>query len=221
MRTIVFFGAPGSGKGTLAARFSKHFDTKVVSTGDLLRKHVFEKTRIGTHVANILASGALVDDALVQEMLHDELASRQGQHLLLDGFPRTVSQARWLSTSLSDHARVTDAVVNLDVPERVILGRIEARWIHAPSGRTYNMQFNPPKVTGLDDVTGEKLSKRPDDDLDTFRARIENFKGTTFPVLQYYEGLGVLHTFQGETSDQLFPLVKHGVGRFFDKGLKA
>ncbi|KAJ3018510.1 UNVERIFIED_CONTAM: hypothetical protein HDU68_011130 [Siphonaria sp. JEL0065] len=165
MRTVVFFGAPGSGKGTLAKRFATSFNTVVLSSGDLLRKHVHQETSLGKHIKSILASGMLVQDHLVEEMMHGEIKSLHGNNILLDGFPRTVDQAQWLCSSLKSFSRDTDAVVNLDVPESVILKRIEDRWIHAPSGRTYNMSFNPPIVAGLDDVTGEPLSKRADDDL--------------------------------------------------------
>ncbi|KAJ3230581.1 hypothetical protein HDU81_004423 [Chytriomyces hyalinus] len=215
MRTLIFFGAPGSGKGTLSKRFSQHYKTSIVSTGDMLRKQVHEKTSLGKKVQETLSRGSLVADTLVQSILVEELASQQSRHLLLDGFPRTVTQAEWLCSALSKLGRAADAVVHLDVPEDVILKRIEDRWIHAPSGRTYNMSFNPPKVEGVDDVTGEALSKRADDDLDTIKARIEAFNETTTPILSYYRKKGLLKTVTGETSDQLFPQIQTSLKPLF------
>ncbi|KAJ3283447.1 hypothetical protein HDU79_009068 [Rhizoclosmatium sp. JEL0117] len=216
-RTLVFFGAPGSGKGTLAKRFSQHFDTYILSSGDLLRKHVHQETTIGKHVKSILASGSLVSDSIVQEILHSEFKQTKGKNLLLDGFPRTVSQAQWLCTALKDAGRGTDAVVNLAVPQEVILQRIEDRWIHAPSGRTYNLSFNPPKVAGRDDVTGEVLTKRADDDLETFKSRIQTFNQTTTPILEYYRNKGLLNSFVGKTSDELFPQIHSSLKPLFKK----
>ncbi|KAJ3111463.1 hypothetical protein HK100_002674 [Physocladia obscura] len=217
MRTVVFFGAPGSGKGTLASRTAKHHGLRVVSSGDALRNHVHRRTTVGVRVAEVLAAGRLVDDAIVADLMFSELhaASQDRASLLLDGFPRSLHQAEWLADTLPTVSRSLDAVVNLDVPERVILGRIENRWIHAPSGRTYNYSFNPPKTHGLDDITGERLTKRADDDIDTFKARIAKFNDTTTPILEYYHSKGILNSFKGETSDQLFPQIDHKLGHIF------
>ncbi|KAJ3074925.1 GTP:AMP phosphotransferase, mitochondrial [Podochytrium sp. JEL0797] len=217
MRTVVFFGAPGSGKGTLAKRFSNHFDTTVLSSGDLLRNHVHKQTSFGKHIQHILASGSLVQDSLVEEMMYTEMKHLHGKNILLDGFPRTVDQAQWLCSSLTTFQRDTDAVVNLNVPESVILKRIEDRWVHASSGRTYNLSFNPPKVAGRDDVTGEELTKRADDDVDTFKVRIDKFRETTDPILEYYGGKGRLNSFTGETSDELFPQIRASLDPLFKK----
>ena len=109
-----------------------------------------------------------------------------------------------------------DMVVHLDVPEEEILGRIKDRWIHAPSGRVYNSIYNPPKVAGIDDVTGEPLTKRPDDDLATLKKRIVKFKDTALPLLRYYDGKSILRTVHGRSTDEMYPVVSADVATLLE-----
>lgn len=135
-----------------------------LSSGDLLRWHITNKTPLGSQISGFIKQGNYVPDSIVSELILQEVQTRyEGRHWLLDGFPRTVCQAKELDKVLAEKGVALSMVVNLDVPERVILDRIENRWIHAPSGRVYNYAFNPPKVRGKDDVTGEDLVKRDDD----------------------------------------------------------
>jgi adenylate kinase len=124
---------------------------------------------------------------------------------LLDGFPRTLPQAKALRGDLELAGTSLNMVVELKVPESVILERIENRWVHVPSGRIYNLQYNPPKTPGLDDVTGEKLTKRPDDNREVFQKRLDLYNETVEPLKEFYKKLGILHTVEGETSDIIFP----------------
>ncbi|EGA75212.1 Adk2p [Saccharomyces cerevisiae AWRI796] len=124
---------------------------------------------------------------------------------LLDGFPRTTAQASALDELLKQHDASLNLVVELDVPESTILERIENRYVHVPSGRVYNLQYNPPKVPGLDDITGEPLTKRLDDTAEVFKKRLEEYKKTNEPLKDYYKKSGIFGTVSGETSDIIFP----------------
>jgi len=119
---------------------------------------------------------------------------------ILDGFPRNVSQARQIDGFIP-----INWVVHISTPTEVILDRISNRWMHAPSGRVYNTTFNPPKVPGIDDITGEPLTRREDDDPEVWKARLSNFEKTSLPLLEHYERKGVLWTVKGNTSDEISP----------------
>jgi adenylate kinase len=140
---------------------------ETVSSGDLLRENIRKGTDVGQQAAEIMKAGGLVPDEVMINLLTNELRNRgwlnNRSSWILDGFPRTQSQAPPLDQVLEQHDAELNLVVELDVPEDVILDRIENRWVHGPSGRVYNLTFNPPKVPGYDDVTGEPLMKRPDD----------------------------------------------------------
>ncbi|KAI8853324.1 adenylate kinase-domain-containing protein, partial [Chytridium lagenaria] len=196
----------GSGKGTISKSLVKRFPVLgYLSSGDIFRNHVNNGTELGKKVKMTLANGGFVDDDLTSELITYEIGNEKGKHVLVDGYPRTVHQAEYLDYfSHKNNGRV-DMAMFLDVPEKVILGRIEDRWIHAPSGRTYNYSFNPPKRHGLDDETGEALSKRPDDDIDVFRRRLEVFREMTSPLLDYYSRDHKLTVFKGSSSGELFP----------------
>jgi len=192
MKNCVIMGAPGGGKGTISKRLVQDYGFVHISTGDLLRKHLLlgEKSSSSpSPVGEIMRRGGLVPDETVLQILRLELdrvavaAQRRGQQqaVLLDGYPRTVAQARELDRYLQIHA-----VVSLNIPHEVILERMSNRWIHAPSGRTYSYDYNPPKVTGMDDVTGEPLTQRDDDRPDVVRQRLLDYQAMTAPLLKYY-----------------------------------
>ncbi|KAF7323028.1 adenylate kinase [Mycena chlorophos] len=183
---LVMFGKPGAGKGTLAGRLKK-YDLTSLSTGDLLRQHISERTDIGRQAEEIVASGQLVPDALMLDIVTSSLAKFRNKHWILDGFPRTVHQGQMLDAQLKKQGTPLSLVVNIDVPDEIILGRISDRWIHMPSGRVYNLSYNPPKVAGFDDETGEPLTKRPDDNPEIFARRLKQFYASTSPLLEYYE----------------------------------
>lgn len=219
----LIMGCPGSGKGTQTGRILNHFKqnllscSNVVSSGDCLREHINHKTTVGKAVEEILARGELVPDTIVSPMMLDKVKGMLHKSWLLDGFPRTVKQAKKLDQLLETEGKPINFVIDLAVPHRVILKRIEDRWIHAPSGRVYNLSFNPPKTPGLDDLTGEQLSKRPDDNLIIFKKRLEKYTESTRPLIEYYKRKGVLYQFKGETSDIITPQIIQALSSFFTK----
>ncbi|KAJ3112214.1 hypothetical protein HDU96_004786 [Phlyctochytrium bullatum] len=163
----------------------------------------------------IVANGGLLDDDMTSRIITSEFGSDQDRHILLDGYPRTIPQAEYLDYHLRQSGKVEMAMY-LDVPQDVILSRIEDRWIHPASGRTYNYSFNPPKRHGLDDETGEPLAKRPDDDVNVFRKRLEVFKELTEPLLDYYSRQRKLQEFRGSSSDELFPKLEGVLQHYLD-----
>jgi len=181
------FGKPGAGKGTLSARLVEKYDILSLSTGDLLRQHIAERTDIGREAEDIVAQGGLLPDQFVLKVVTSKLDSRlQNKHWILDGFPRTLGQAQLLDGHLKNQNMPLTLVINLDVPDKIILGRISDRLVHLPSGRVYNTSYNPPKLDGRDDQTGEPLTKRPDDNHEIFARRLAEFYESTSPLLDYY-----------------------------------
>lgn len=199
----VIMGPPGSGKGTISEWIVRDFALKYLSCGELMRQNVRNKTQLGLEMAPYVEKGKLVPDEVVTKLiLHEVNNIYKNDHWLLDGFPRTVPQAEALyqDTALS-------CVLNLAVPEEEITKRIEGRWIHAASGRTYHTEFNPPKVPFKDDVTGEPLEQRADDKPATVRARLATYRAQTEPLLAYYDKKGLLHEFHGTKSKEIWPHV--------------
>ncbi|KAG7092518.1 hypothetical protein E1B28_008869 [Marasmius oreades] len=183
---MVIFGKPGAGKGTLSMRLVKKYDITTLSTGDLLRMHIQERTEVGRQAEAIVAQGGLVPDELMLQILTGKLDQLHSKHWILDGFPRTLPQGELLDAHLKKQGLPLTLVVNLDVPDDVILSRISDRWVHLPSGRVYNMSYNCPKIDGFDDETGEPLVKRPDDNPEVFARRLQKFYSTTSPLIAYY-----------------------------------
>lgn len=217
------FGKPGAGKGTLSARLVEKYDILSLSTGDLLRQHIAEKTEVGREAEEIVAQGGLLPDDMVLRVVTTHLDKLHNKHWILDGFPRTLRQGELLDNHLKNQNMPLSLVVNIDVPDSIILSRISDRWVHLPSGRVYNMSYNRPKVDGLDDKTGEPLSKRPDDNPETFARRLAKFYASTSPLLSYFDlaqdlsptGEPKLVTLTGSTSDEIWPkLDAHVRGAF-------
>uniref|UniRef100_A0A5F5PGT1 GTP:AMP phosphotransferase AK3, mitochondrial n=1 Tax=Equus caballus TaxID=9796 RepID=A0A5F5PGT1_HORSE len=177
----VIMGAPGSGKGTVSSRITQHFELKHLSSGDLLRDNMLRGTEIGVLAKTFIDQGKLIPDDVMTRLALHELKNLTQHSWLLDGFPRTLPQAEAL-----DKAYQIDTVINLNVPFEVIQHRLTARWIHPASGRVYNMEFNPPKTLGVDDVTGEPLVQREDDKPETVVKRLKAYEAQTKPVLDYY-----------------------------------
>jgi adenylate kinase len=200
----VILGAPGSGKGTIAKRIITDFEMKYVVSGDILRSEVKQKTEIGKQAEDYMKKGALVPDSIMQKMIIGAMQAMKNDVWLLDGFPRTLAQAEAL------HAADTapSVVVDLQVPFEVIIDRISKRWIHEPSGRVYNLDFNKPKVAGKDDLTGEPLTQRADDMPDTVLARLKAYEAQTRPVSEFYKQKGILHEFHGRESNAIWPHVR-------------
>uniref|UniRef100_A0A3Q1HNP4 GTP:AMP phosphotransferase AK3, mitochondrial n=1 Tax=Acanthochromis polyacanthus TaxID=80966 RepID=A0A3Q1HNP4_9TELE len=199
----VIMGPPGSGKGTVSARVIKSFGLKHLSSGDILRANINAKTELGLLMKSCIDQGQLVPDDVMSRLILNELRTIERRSWLLDGFPRTVSQAEAL-----DDAYTVDTVINLNVPFQTIRERLTSRWTHLPSGRVYNTDFNPPKVAGLDDETGEPLIQRDDDKPETVIRRLKSYETQTEPVLEYYRSKGVLESFTGTETNKIWPHVE-------------
>ncbi|ODQ78840.1 hypothetical protein BABINDRAFT_9075 [Babjeviella inositovora NRRL Y-12698] len=207
---LLLLGAPGSGKGTQTSKLLDKFShINPLSSGDLLRTQIAAQTPIGREASSYITNGTLVPDMTMINLLAGELDSRgwlsPNASWLLDGFPRTAAQAHGLDTQLAANACALNLVVELDVNEDVILERIENRWIHLPSGRIYNLQYNPPRQPFTDDLTGEPLSKRDDDNAEVFKKRLVAYNEQLLPLKEFYDKQGVLTKVSGDTSDIIFP----------------
>jgi len=191
-------GPPGGGKGTISKKLIKDFGFHHLSTGDMLRAHVREGSDLGKSAKQYMDSGGLVPDQLIIDMVLQETSKSKADHLLLDGFPRTVGQAAELGKQLK-----VDQALNLAVPTDEIVNRISGRWTHLASGRTYAYDYNPPKVAGKDDVTGEDLEQRDDDKAETVRNRLQSYDNQAAPLLEFYRALGVAAEFDGNDHPEL------------------
>lgn len=202
MFRALIIGAPAAGKGTISERIVKTFGLFHISSGDILRKNVGLQTELGNKVKSYMDSGELVPDQIITECILSELDT-SNKPWLLDGFPRTVSQAHilWKKHKL-------DAVINLIVPFEVIIERVKGRWIHPGSGRVYNIDFNPPKVPFKDDVTGEPLVQRSDDKPEAVQQRLDLYQKLTTPVIDFYKDKQIITDFKGNTSNEIWPHVK-------------
>mmetsp|Transcript_26988 Transcript_26988/g.84865 ORF Transcript_26988/g.84865 Transcript_26988/m.84865 type:complete len:239 (-) Transcript_26988:1415-2131(-) len=197
--TALVMGAPGGGKGTISKYLVRDFCFSHLSTGDLLREQVAQGTGLGKEAAKHMNAGGLVPDELMVDLVCTEVDQRKAELLLLDGFPRTVPQAEALGSQLE-----INTALNLDIPQEVIVERISQRRVHPASGRTYAYDFNPPRVKGLDDETGEPLVQRDDDKPETVRARLETYAANTAPLIEYYDAAGVLASFSGTESKVIY-----------------
>ena len=176
-------GAPGAGKGTQATFICKKYAIPQISTGDMLRAAVKAGTPLGIEAQKIMASGGLVGDALIINLVKERIAQPDcAQGFLFDGFPRTIPQAEAMKTA---GVRI-DYVLEIDVAFDVIIERISGRRSHAASGRTYHVKHNPPKTEGIDDATGEPLIQREDDREAVVRKRLEVYSAQTRPLVDYY-----------------------------------
>ncbi|XP_067886563.1 GTP:AMP phosphotransferase AK3, mitochondrial [Heterodontus francisci] len=199
---VIIMGPPGSGKGTVSERIVKTFGLKHLSSGELLRANLRSGTEVGLLAKSFIDEGKLVpDDTMTRIILH-ELKEMKQYNWLLDGFPRTLPQAEELHKVYQP-----DTVIKLNVPFETIKKRLTARWIHPGSGRVYNIDFNPPKVTGIDDLTGEPLSQRNDDKPETVTSRLRAYEKLTQPVLEYYQNKGILEVFSGTETNRIWPHV--------------
>ncbi|HZO92158.1 MAG TPA: adenylate kinase [Candidatus Baltobacteraceae bacterium] len=180
---LIFLGPPGAGKGT-QAKVLEARGFRQISTGDILRANVREGTDLGAQAKAYMDRGDLVPDALIISMMEPELLN--AGDAILDGFPRTVAQAEALDAMLARLGKSAVAVL-FDVDMGVLRERLTGRWTHLPSGRAYHVVHNPPKAAGVDDVTGEPLVQRPDDNDETIRTRLAVYETSTAPLIAYYE----------------------------------
>lgn len=183
---IILLGAPGAGKGTQAQFLTKTFDIPQISTGDMLRAAIKAGTELGTLAKSFMDSGKLVTDEIIIGLVKERIAQDDCKNgFLLDGFPRTVPQA----DALKEAGVAIDAVIEIDVADSVIVERMSGRRAHLGSGRTYHIVYNPPKVEGKDDETGEDLVQRDDDKAEVVLDRLRVYHEQTAPLVNYYKGV--------------------------------
>jgi len=180
---LILLGAPGAGKGTQATFICQKYGIPQISTGDMLRAAVKAGTALGMEARKIMDSGALVSDELIINLVKDRIAQPDcAKGFLFDGFPRTIPQADAMKAA----GVKIDYVLEIDVPFDAIIERMSGRRSHTASGRTYHVKYNPPKVDGKDDLTGEPLIQREDDKEETVRKRLEVYSAQTRPLVEYY-----------------------------------
>ncbi len=180
---LILLGAPGAGKGTQAAFICQKYNIPQISTGDMLRAAVKAGTPLGVAAKKVMDSGGLVGDDIIIGLVKDRIAQPDcASGFLFDGFPRTIPQAE----AMKQAGVKLDYVLEIDVPFDAIIERMSGRRSHPASGRTYHVKFNPPKVAGIDDVTGEPLVQRDDDKEDTVKKRLEVYASQTRPLVDYY-----------------------------------
>ena len=181
---IILLGAPGAGKGTQAQFIMNKFGIPQISTGDMLRAAIKAGTDLGKQAKTLMDEGKLVPDDLIIALVQERVTQPDcAKGFLLDGFPRTIPQADALKTA-GIHI---DYVLEFDVPDEVIVERMSGRRVHLASGRTYHVVYNPPKVEGKDDITGEDLVIRPDDKRETVLDRLKVYHSATKPLVDYYQ----------------------------------
>ncbi|WP_345986751.1 adenylate kinase [Sulfurimonas sp. HSL-1656] len=180
---IILLGAPGAGKGTQAQFLTKAFDIPQISTGDMLRAAIKAGTELGKLAKSFMDAGKLVTDEIIIGLVKERIAEDDCKNgFLLDGFPRTIAQA----DALKEAGVAIDAVIEIDVPDSEIVSRMSGRRAHLASGRTYHVIFNPPKVEGKDDITGEDLVQRDDDKEEVVLDRLRVYHEQTAPLIGYY-----------------------------------
>lgn len=180
---LILLGAPGAGKGTQASFIKEKFNIPQISTGDMLRAAVKDGTQLGLEAKQFMDAGGLVPDEVIIGLVKERIKEADCQAgFLFDGFPRTIPQAE----AMKQAGVGIDYVVEIDVPDDAIIERMSGRRSHPASGRTYHVKFNPPKVDGKDDVTGEALVQRDDDQEVTVKKRLEVYHSQTKPLVKYY-----------------------------------
>ena len=180
---LILLGPPGAGKGTQATFITQAHSIPQVSTGDMLRAAIAAGTPLGVAAKKVMDSGNLVSDDIILGLVTERLKAPDcANGYLFDGFPRTLPQA----TAVRENGVAVDYVLEIDVPDSAIVERMSGRRVHVASGRTYHIKYNPPRVPGKDDVTGEDLIQRADDEEATVRNRLEVYKKQTRPLVDYY-----------------------------------
>ncbi len=181
---IILLGPPGAGKGTQAQVLKERFNIPQISTGEILRAEIKAQSDLGLKLKSIVDSGALVPDDIIIEIVRKKIESPECKNgFLFDGFPRTLPQAE----AIKNAGIKIDRVVEITVPDVEIIKRMSGRRVHLASGRTYHVDYNPPKKAGVDDVTNEALVQREDDKEETVKKRLEVYHQQTKPLVDYYE----------------------------------
>eukprot|EP00741_Cyanophora_paradoxa_P001690 tig00000498_g1640.t1 len=212
-RRLVLIGAPGCGKGTQAPKLKADYELCHLATGDMLREAVAAGTDLGKQAKSVMERGELVSDDLVVGIIKEAIKQpvcKKG--FILDGFPRTVAQAEKLDSMLSATGAKIDKAIQFVIDDSLLIRRVTGRLIHPASGRSYHVDFAPPKVAGKDDITGEPLVHRADDNEETLKKRLDAFHKQTKPVISYYAGKSILAAINADQkSDKVYADIKKAV----------
>ncbi len=196
---LILLGAPGAGKGTQAARIGELKGLPHISSGDIFRENLKNKTELGQLAEGYISQGELVPDEATIAMIRERLGREDCKEgAVLDGFPRTPAQARALDEMLAEMGGKVDAVLFINVPSQVLIERLSGRWVCRQQGHVYHQLSNPPKVSGICDIDGSELYQREDDKAETVARRIQVYMEQTTPLIESYRRLGVLHEIEGE-----------------------
>ena len=196
---ILLLGPPGGGKGTQANFLIEKYNIPQISTGDMLRGHLKNNSNLGIEAKKFMDAGELVPDDVIINMMQERLNEDDCKNgYILDGFPRTLSQAEGLNLLLNNLNQNLDYVIVIDVDDQIIIERMGGRRVHPDSGRTYHTIFNPPKSPNQDDLTGEELIIRPDDQAETVKNRLNVYHLQTKPLINYYNNKRLIKTVNGE-----------------------
>lgn len=207
---IILLGPPGSGKGTQAQNITSEYGYIKLSTGDMLRAASSSGSKIGLELKAVIDGGNLVSDEIVVGIVEERIFQNDcAVGYMLDGFPRNKEQAKKLDAMLVGQNQKIDIVLRLLLKDEVVVRRIAGRRFHVESGRSYHVEFNPPEIAGKDDLTGEPLIQRADDNEDVVQSRLNIYHEQTEPLVKYYEKKGVLVSIDGlGTPDEVFAKIK-------------
>jgi len=211
---IVIFGPPGAGKGTQSLRLVKEFNLLQLSTGDLLRDEVNKKTNFGNQIEEIMKTGGLVSDDIINNLIEKKISDPQFKNkIIFDGFPRNLDQAKKLDILLEKYDQKMSLAINLKVNNEILTKRITGRVICSVCNKTFNIFFNPPKSCEIKECSKRKLNQRSDDNEETIVKRLKTYDEKTFPVLDYYLKKGIIKNIDGmqeisAISDQLFTVIR-------------
>lgn len=196
---LLIMGRPGAGKGTQAVNIREYYNIPHISTGDIFRANLKEKTKLGLLAKEYMDKGQLVPDSLTNDLVKDRLSQADCKNgFLLDGFPRNIAQAQALDEFLKENNEALDAVLDIDVKPEVLIDRIVGRRVCKNCGATYHIKNNPPKQDGICDKCGGELMQRADDTYDTVYSRLKVYDEQTAPLLDYYRGQHLLKSVNGD-----------------------
>lgn len=203
---LIIFGPPGAGKGTQAALLEERRDLVQISTGDIIREAMKNETPVGKEAKAYVEQGELVPDEVVRKLAENAISDEDYDHFVLDGYPRTLQQAEWLTDFLAENDAPIDAVLSLEVPDEVIVRRLSRRRVHEETGATYHLDHDPPP----DDVDSSLIVQRDDDKPETVRNRISVYREETEPLVEYYDERDILVSIDGEGDiEDVYSRIEH------------